>query len=106
MPVEAGDLDLERVAHREPAAQIEKEQRGEPGHPDGDVAAVKAREREEGRAEQVRLEREPLVDELGELVGLEAEEDEAEEDRPGELEARLSPVAPLRGGEGQDHEQR
>ena len=56
--------------------------------PGGDVRAVEPGEREERRAEQVRRDLQPFVDEGGELERLEAEEQHAHERRDGEPSAR------------------
>src|SRR3989449_11145493 len=69
------------------------------------VSAVEAGEHEEGGAEQVLLEGQPFPDEVGELVGLEAEEDQAEEGRAEEPETSLASVAALHGRQRQHHEQ-
>src|SRR4030095_11290872 len=82
VPVEPGDLDLDSVRDREPTAQIENPQGQEPEHANRDVGAVDPREHEEGGAEQVLPEGQPLMREVRELVGLEAEKDEAEGRRP------------------------
>ena len=69
------------------------------------MSPVEAREREEGRAEQVPLEGQPFPHELRELPRLESEEDQPEERRAEEPEAGLAPVVPLDGRQREHHEQ-
>src|SRR5437879_8558196 len=87
VPVEPRDLHLDRVDPPEPATQVEDQEREEPDHADRHVPPVEAGEHEEGRAEEVSLERQALPDEVRELVDLEAEEDQAEERGAEEPEA-------------------
>src|SRR4030095_12733400 len=96
---------LTALAPGEPTAQSENPQGQEPEHANRDVGAVDPREHEEGGAEQVLPEGQPLMREVRELVRLEAEKDEAEGRRPEEPPARLSAIAALDGGERQHHEQ-
>ena len=70
------------------------------------MGAVEAGQREEARAEEVGLEREPLVHEVGELVHLHADEEEPAHDGGAEPAEQPLPVAPLRAGQRQHHEQR
>src|SRR4051812_1825285 len=72
VPVQRGEVDVDRVLRPEPASVVDREQGEEPENPGGHVGPVKAGEGEEGAAEQVGADRQPLVDERGELVRLEA----------------------------------
>src|SRR5687768_10435825 len=57
VPVQGGYVDQQRVLGSEPAPDVDREQREEPEHSCGHVRAVETRQREERRAEQVRLDR-------------------------------------------------
>ena len=70
------------------------------------MGAVEAGQGEEARAEQVGLERQPLVHEVGELVHLHADEEDAADDGGAEPPEQRLPVAPLRAAQRQHHEQR
>src|SRR5678809_476677 len=54
VPVQRRDVDVDCVTGLEPALVVDRQQRAKPDHPDGDVRAVEAGEREERRPEQVR----------------------------------------------------
>src|SRR3989338_9182072 len=92
VPVEPGDLHLDRVGDAEPAAEVEDPEGEQPDHADRHVGAVEAGEDEEGGPEQVPLERQSLAGEVRELVPLEAEEDEAEERDAEEPEPPRAPA--------------
>src|SRR6267143_5688478 len=79
VPVEPGHFHLDGVGPAEPAAKVEHPERQKPDHTDRHVPTVEAREHEEGRAEEILLQRQALPDEVRELVSLEAEEDQTEE---------------------------
>src|SRR6266436_9162151 len=59
VPVEARDLDLDRVGGGEPTAEREDREREQPDDAQRDVPAVEPGEDEEGRPEQVLLEGQP-----------------------------------------------
>ncbi len=78
----------------------------QPEHADGDVDAVGAGQRVERGAEHVAAERQPEVHEVGELIDLAAEEDEAEEDGPEDHLAGGLDLALLARAHGERHEER
>src|SRR5688500_7079191 len=93
VPVQRREIHVQRVVRAEAALDVDREERPEPEHARRHVRAVEAGEREERRPEQVGAEREPLVDERGELVRLEAEEDHAEDGRHGQPQLRAADEA-------------
>src|SRR5262245_62722048 len=74
VPVEAGDLQAHEVPRVEAPPQGAAEAGEEPDDADEDVRPVEAGEGEEGLPEDATGEGEPLLGELGELVGLAGEE--------------------------------
>jgi hypothetical protein len=103
VPVEPGELDGERVVGSELAACRRIDEREEDEDADADVRAVEAGEHEERGAEEVLVQREALVPELGELERLAGEERQAEERGGDEPDAHAAHVAALDGGEGEHH---
>src|SRR3972149_846665 len=105
VPVEPGDLDLDRVGGGELPAERQHPQREKPDHTHRDVPAVEAGQHEESRAEEILLEREALVHERRELEHLEAEEDQPEGRRAEEPDPGLAVVAALDGRQREHHQQ-
>src|SRR5262245_61305164 len=100
MPVQRGDLDRVVLGGRVTTAERLDEDAAQIDDASEDVAAVEAREAEEGRREQRRAEgvsREahPVLDEVRPLERLHAEERDSAEDRQSEEAAQTGLVAML-----------
>src|SRR5678815_910893 len=107
VPVQARDLDLGVVARVEPAPLELPPEAREPDHAAADVGAVEPGEGEEGRAEEIGGQGEPVVErERGELVHLVPHEVRAQERGGEQPAARPREVALLQSGEGQHHGER
>src|SRR5215470_9715900 len=106
VPVEAADLDLERVPRVEPSPHRQPPHGQEPDDAARDVRAVEPGEHEEGGSEEIRLERQAQVHEVRELEDLEAHETRPEHGRHEQPDLAPLHVVALHGGQGQHHEQR
>src|SRR4030095_7653609 len=63
VPVERGNVDVDRVSGPEAALVVDRQQCSEPDHAGGHVRAVETRQREERWAAQVRANRQAFVHE-------------------------------------------
>src|SRR3954453_4264075 len=81
VPVQRGQVDVDRILRPEPASIVDREQGEEPQNTSCYVGPMKTGEREEGAAEQVGPDRQPLVHERGELERLESQEGGTEDRR-------------------------
>src|SRR5476651_2435774 len=72
VPVQRGEVDVDRVLRPEPAPVIDREQGEKPDDAGSHVCAVKAGEGEEGAAKKICTDRQPLVHERRKLEGLES----------------------------------
>ena len=90
MPVQRADINEQRILRREPALDIDGEQRQQPEDAGRHVCTVESGQREERRAEQIRMDRQSFVHERRELERLIAEERRAERSGRSEPELRVA----------------
>ena len=107
VPVEARDFDVEG-AHV--AAELTREaveiHHDEPEYADGDVRTVRTGQDVERRPEDAILDGQAFVVEVGELVDLAAQEDQAEEDHAQNIAAEGLDLALVHRGDRERHQER